>query len=173
MNPIVSDTISYLTSSELQEKLFEVKIVFIFFSVIFFGGIIYFLIKSSYLKVKFWEDMVEFFTYKRYGVQTIIEKWNKIVKRIEKGSESEFKLAIIEADDFLNETLEKRGYPGETFEERLKKVNKEQLPNKEEILEAHKIRNSIVYDPDYRLNLEGVRRTIAIYERAIRNLEVF
>lgn len=169
----MNDIISYLSSLELQEKLFEVKIVFIFFSLIFFGVIIYLLIKSSYLKVKFWQDAVEFFTYKRYGLEQIVKRWNKILKGMEKGSESDFKLAIIEADDFINETLQKKGYSGKTFEERIGQVKKTDLPNFEEVLEVHKIRNSVVHDPDYRLDLEQAKKIMETYDRAIRNLEAF
>lgn len=169
----INELISYIFSPELQEELFLVKIVFIFFSVIFFVVVILFLVNSSYLKYQFWQEVAEFFSWESYGLRKIAKRWKKIEKRIETGSESEYKLAIIEADDFLNEVLEKRNYSGETFEERVSQVEKVQIPNLEEILEVHKTRNSIVYDPDYKLDLDQAKKVLEIYEKAIKNIEAF
>jgi hypothetical protein len=55
--------------------------------------------------------------------------------------------------------------------ERLKKVKKTILPNLEEVLEAHKIKSNIVYDPAFRLTLEQAQKILAIYQRALSNLE--
>jgi len=169
----INELISYIFSPELQAELFLVKVVFIFFSVIFFVAVIFLLINSTYLKYQSWQEITEFFSWKAFGLRKITKRWEKIQKRIETGSESEYKLAIIEADDFLNEVLEKRGYPGKTFEERVEQVEKIQLPNSEEVLEVHKTRNSIVYDPDYKLDLDQAKKILEIYEKSIKNIEAF
>ena len=169
----INEFISYIFSPELQKELFLVKVVFIFFSVIFFVAVILFLVNSSYLKYQSWQEVAEFFSWKSYGLRRIAKRWKKIHRRIETGSESDYKLAIIEADDFLNEILEKRGYPGKTFEERVGQVEKIQLPNLEEVLEVHKTRNSIVYDPDYKLDLDQARKILEIYEQSIKGIEAF
>lgn len=166
----LQQTISYITSSELQRELFLLKIVFIFFSVVFLGGIIYFLVTSSYIKAHFWYDVIEFFAWKPYGFLKLINRWKKIKQRIEKGAEPEYKLAIIEADDFLNEILETKGYKGKNFEERIERVEKIDLPGREDIIKAHEVRNSVVYDPDFKLDLEQAREAISKYENAIRSL---
>jgi len=162
--------ISYITSPELQRQLFPLKVVFIFFSVVFLGGIIYFLLVSSYITSHFWYDVVEFFAWKPYGFLKLINRWKKIKQRIERGGEPEYKLAIIEADDFLNEVLETKGYKGKNFEERIEKVEESDLPSKEDIVKAHEVRNSVVYDPDFKLDLEQAREVISKYENAIRSL---
>lgn len=169
----IRDFILYIFSPELQEELFLIKIPFIFFSVVFFIIVVFLFINSSYLKYQSLLEVAEFLTWKSYGLRKIAKRWNRIQKRIETGAESEYKLAIIEADDFLNEILEKKAYSGETFEERVKQVEKVQLPNLEEILEAHEMRNSIVYDPDYKLDLEQARNILKIYEKGIKNIEAF
>lgn len=169
----IKELIIYIFSSELQEELFIVKLPFIFFSLIFFVAVIFLLVNSSYLKYQSLLETSEFLTWKSYGLRKIVKRWKKIQKRIETGSEPEYKLAIVEADDFLNEVLEKKAYSGETFEERVRQVEKIQLPNLEEILEMHEIRNSIVYDPDYRLDLDRAGKILNIYETAIKNIEAF
>jgi len=119
------------------------------------------------------QDMTEFLTYRPYGVKKIVKIWSKIKGRLESGSESEYKLAVIEADSILNDILERMGFKGETLGNRLKQVTTAILPSIEEVGEAHKIRNNIVHDPDYKLTLDQTQKALEIYERALRDLQVF
>lgn len=114
---------------------------------------------------------MEFFTFKPYGSKKIVKKWNKIKNRLNLPSESEHKLAIIEAEGLLDDIFKRIGFPGEVIGDRLKQITPLQLGNIEEIREAHKIRNNIVHDPDYRLSLEEAKKTFEIYEKALQNLE--
>lgn len=114
---------------------------------------------------------MEFFTFKPYGSKKIEKRWNKIKDRLNLSSESEHKLAIIEAESLLDDILKKIGFSGEVIGDRLKQITPLQLENIEEILEAHKIRNNIVHDPDYRLSLEEAKKAFEIYEKALINLE--
>lgn len=169
----IEEIINLIKSPELQRELLPAKIVFIFFSVAFFIGIIYLMFTSSYLQYQFIIDLRAFFTWQSASLQRIIKRWKKIQKRIETGSEHEYKLAIIEADDLFRDILEDKGFAGKTFEERIKQVEKTELPNLDEILEVHKIRNSIVYDPDYKLDFDRAKQVLGIYERGIKNVESF
>ena len=105
-----------------------------------------------------------------YGYRKITKKWAKIIRRLETGSESEFKLAVIEANDMLDTKLKTLGYEGKNLEERLKKISPVVLPNFEAIKETIEIRNNIVRNPDYILSLDEARKTLAIYEQALRDL---
>jgi len=129
------------------------------------------LLKTEWCKRLFLQDLVEFLSFKSYGLRKVSQTWKKIIKRLEKFSESETKLAIIEADDLLNEILERMGYSGETLGEKLKQLSEVILPNLDEVLEAHKIRSNIVHDPTYRLSSGEGRRVLKIYEKALLNLE--
>lgn len=164
---------SYLTSSELQRSLLPWKVTLIIFALFFLGGVIYFLIRTNYLKVIFWQDAIEIFTYRPYGVRKIIKTWRKITGRLESGVESEYKLAVIEADAVLDDTLKRIGYKGEDLEERLKELTSATLPNIDQVREAHQVRNSAVREPDFRLSLDQTKRVIEIYEQALRDLQAF
>jgi hypothetical protein len=164
--------ISFLLSPELQQKLFLAKVVFLFFSFVFFIAILYFLFKTSWFRRIIWQDLVEFLTYKPMKISKIEKIWAKIKKRIEKGSEAELKLAIIEADKLLDDLLKKMAIEGEILEDKLKKVTPEILPNVEQMREAHKIRNNIVFDPAYKLDREEAKKTLTIYEESFKSLGV-
>ncbi|MCH8741450.1 hypothetical protein IH779_00975 [Patescibacteria group bacterium] len=158
-------------SSQFQDISSIIRIVFGLIFLSLFILVIFLLKGSSYLKLLFWQDIMEFFTFKPYGSKKIEKRWNKIKDRLNLSSESEHKLAIIEAESLLDDILKKIGFSGEVIGDRLKQITPLQLENIEEILEAHKIRNNIVHDPDYRLSLEEAKKAFEIYEKALINLE--
>lgn len=167
----IKDFIYFISSPSIQETLFPAKVVFIFFTVFFFCAVIYFYINSSYIHYHFLQSFTDFISLQSFGVREINKRWKKIIKKTESGKESEYKLAIIEADDFLRQILEEKGTEEETFEE-LVNISKKIIPNFEDILSAHSIRNSIVYDSDYGLDLEKAKKILSYYENAIKNISV-
>ena len=168
----VKEFIYFISSPIIQEKLFAVKLVFIFFTVFFLAAVFYFYFNSTYLQYQFLQDTAEFFSWQPYGLRGINKRWNRIIKRTESGEESDYKFSLIEADEFLYQVLEERGFEGETFEELAEKAGRRIIPNFDEIMAAHIVRNSIVYDPDYKLEAEAAKRMLSTYESAIKNIAV-
>jgi len=166
----IKEFIYYISSSQIQDMLFPVKLIFVFFAISFLVFVIYFMINSSWLRYKFLEDVTEFFSWQAYGQQEISKQWDRIKKRTESGAESDYKLAIIDADDFLGETLDDRGYDGKDFEESIKKTGKLIAPILDDVLKAHEIRNSIVYDPDYKLSVDQAQKVLDTYESAVSSI---
>jgi hypothetical protein len=99
------------------------------------------------------------------------KKWNAILKKLETGDESNLKLAVIEADKILDDLLKKIGYQGENMGERLKQLTPAQIANLEALWQAHKLRNSIVHDPDFRLTRSQAENAIKIYQRTLEDLQ--
>jgi hypothetical protein len=165
-------SIEFLFSAEVKRALLLPKIIFGLLSLFFIVAMIYFVKTSGYFRIRLWQDVVEVFTARTYGVSRMVKKWEKIRERLDLASEYEHKLAIIEADEILNEILERMGYQGETLREKLKQVAPAQLPNIELLQEAHQIRNNIVHDPDYRLSVDQARKTLEVYEEALKSLQV-
>ncbi len=166
----IRDYVYFISSSELQSAFLPIKIVFILFTVFFFIALIYFYINSSYIRYKFIQDTVDFLSWRSYGLEGINKRWKKILKSIEGATEKEYKLAIIEADDFLLKILEDKGYRGETFEELVNSARLKIFPIYNDILSAHNTRDSIVYNPDFKLDPEMAKRTLDNYEKAIKNV---
>lgn len=101
------------------------------------------------------------------------KNWAKITARLKAELESEWKIAIIEADSILNDILMRMGFGGETLGERLDKLTAAFLSNLQQVREAHKVCNNIVHDPDYRVSLDEAKRVVGIYEQALRDLQAF
>lgn len=166
----ITDFIHFIDSPAIQDALFPIKLVFVLFTAFFFAAVMYFYINSSYIQYHFLQDTVEFLSWQPYGLRQINKRWQKIMKKVEGGSEDEYKLAIMEADEFLYKTLEDKGFDGETFEELLKSASSKIVPSYETILSAHGVRNSIVHDSDYKLNLESAKTILSNYEKAIKGV---
>lgn len=169
----ISNIGKYILSPELQQILLPTKIIFLAFSWLFLCLIFFGLFKTSWLKEALLQDLVHFFTCKPYARQRMVRTWKKIQAKLKRGSEAEYKLAIIEADRLLDRALKNKGYLGKDLPEKLKKVIAEDLPSREKVLEAHKVRNNIVEDPDFRVSLKQAKEILEIFERALRELEAF
>lgn len=167
----MENLIQFITSPSFSGWFLILKIIFIIFALLLFAFIIFALIRTTWLKRILLWDLSEILTYRPHGARKIVKQWAKITARLETGMESEAKLAVIEADSMLDDTLKRMGYGGETLGDRLKKLTSATIPNIAEVEEAHKTRNNIVHDPDYRLSLDEARKIIAIYEKALTDLQ--
>ena len=166
----IKDFIYFISSSQIQDMLFPVKIIFIFFTLFFLFFVIYFMLNSSWLQYKFLEDVTEFFSWQAYGQRQMQKQWDRIKKRIESGAESDYKLSIIDADDFLAEVLDNRGYDGKDFAECIEKAGRLITPILDDVLRAHEVRNYIVYNPDYKLSVAEAKKVLATYEAAAKGI---
>lgn len=172
MNININTIISYFLSPEIQQKFLWVKFGFLLFGFILLIAIVILILKTHYYQWLFVQDFWEFLTFRPFGAKRITKIWNKIARRLDTGLESEYKLAIVEADDMLDVSLKRMGYAGQTIEEKLEKLTSATLANIDDVYAVHKIRNNIVHNPDYRLSLEEARSTLDIYEKAFNSLQI-
>ncbi len=164
--------ISQYFNSPLFHNIVSIaKIVFIVISVLLFGFIIFGLVHTSWLRRLILEDFREFLTFRPYGVKKLYRQWQKVKQRLDTGLESEYKLAVMEADSVLDDILKKMGFAGETLGERLTKLTEATITNLPEVLEVHKTRNNIVHDPDFKLTLDETKRAMEAYEKALTDLQ--
>lgn len=164
--------ISYLLSPEIQQRILPVKGAFFLITIILGLAIFFLISRTHYFQWMFVQDYWEFFTFRPFGAKKITKIWNKILKRLDSGLESEYKLAIVEADDLLDASLKKMGYAGQGLAERLNKLTSASLANIDNIYEAHKMRNNIVHNPDYHFSLEEAKTTMGEYQKAFDSLQI-
>lgn len=99
------------------------------------------------------------------------QRWEQVKARLQKGDEANLKLAVIEADNLMDEILKRMGLPGNTFEERLEQIEVQEVKSVAQILEGHRTRNMIVHEPNFHLSQEEAEKTIADFEEALKELE--
>ena len=95
-------------------------------------------------------------------------KWDKVRKRLESGNESEYKVAIIEADNILDDLVKGLGYEGESFGERLQNMPDNEIEAKIDLVQAHEVRNKIIHDENFILSKEKAQETMENYENFLR-----
>jgi hypothetical protein len=94
------------------------------------------------------------------------DRMSGVLAHADSDSPADWKLAIIEADIILDDTLKQRGYAGNSLGERLKSVSPQQLSTLSDAWEAHKVRNRIAHDgADFVLTKRLAQETIARYQR--------
>lgn len=100
------------------------------------------------------------------------ETWERIRQNGYSEDESKWRLAIIEADIYMDKLLEKRGYTGETVSDKLKKITENQLASLQYAWEAHKVRNRIAHEgADFVLTFPETRRILLLFEVVFRELD--
>lgn len=97
--------------------------------------------------------------------------WNEILKHLDSVSENDLKFAIIEADKLIDDILKEKGYQGATISERLSWAKKE-IPSLEQLWQAHKLRNRIVHEANFRLTREETQKAIQSYEKALKEMKI-
>ncbi len=164
--------LDFIIHPVFEGPLATIRIVFILVALILLVLYIYFLLNTSWIKFRLTQNASEFFNYKAAEAQKSGKQWTRVNKRLNSGLESEYKLAVIEADSMLDDILQRMGYKGETLGDRLKSVPQDIVPDINAVWEAHKVRNNIVHDPDYKLALDTVKKTLATYEKTFVELGV-
>lgn len=100
-------------------------------------------------------------------------RWDIIQKRVSENSPESWRVAIIEADILLEETLTNAGYPGQTLGEKLKGANPRSFTTIQDAWEAHKVRNEIAHaGSDFVLTKKVAQETITRFERVFREFGV-
>lgn len=100
------------------------------------------------------------------------QKWEKIKVRILSDNPSEYKVAVIEADNMIDDIVGKLGYKGESLAEKLGNIPEGHLEHLDEIRDSHDIRNKIIHDEEFVLTREEAVRVIKNFEKLLYYLQV-
>ncbi len=149
------------------------KIFFILDAVAIIAFIIYTWFVTPWLKRLILWDIKEFFTFRPYITRKIDKDWVKILHRLDSDLETEYKLAVIEADLLLDDILKRMGTEGKNLAEKLDKLKPDALSNFLDVRAADQLYQNLVYDPSYRLTLVEAKKIVAVFEKALTDLEAF
>ena len=106
------------------------------------------------------------------GQSTKNRRWERILNYMESDSQTEWRLAILDADVILDQMLTKSGYHGDSTGEKLKQVEKSDFNTIDCAWEAHKIRNSIAHSgSDIILTKRMAKKTIDSYRQVFEEFE--
>lgn len=93
-------------------------------------------------------------------------RWAEIVRHMDSHTQSDWRMAVLEADILLGDMLTQMGYQGASIGEMLKQVDKTNFVTLDDAWKAHRIRNIIAHEgSSYELAREEAERVIRLYER--------
>ncbi len=169
---------SFFQGPEFKTSVTVFKVLFILITVIFVGLAIFLKAKAGFYAEKFMYYSYYFKKQKKpdqASALPLVELkayWQQLGMRLNVQNEAQWKLAVIEADNFFDHVLTLLGYQGESMGERLQKVLPEHLPNINEVWRVHKVRNSLVHDAAFRLSYNQARDVYDTYEKALKQLKI-
>ena len=152
------------------------SIIAIIISLLFFVGFVYAKIRYGELSDIEQAELRE--AERRWAEQhglseTKNSRWTEIQQHIIENSPQAWKIAIIEADILLEETLTNAGYVGVTIGEKLKSANTTSFTTLQDAWEAHKVRNQIAHQGgDFILTKKIAQETLTRFERVFREFGV-
>ena len=135
------------------------------------GATIFFMIRTGWIAVRV--DRVRDVILKtNLPKKRSIRAWRHVTVHFAQGDENSLKVAVIEADNLLDEALRLAGYRGVNLGERLKKITSAELPLIDEIWEAHKIRNRLAHESGFRLDRATAERALEVYQKVFQDLGI-
>lgn len=155
--------------SAINSVLSVFRGIFIFFLVLFICGIVYVIYELRKFRPNY--KLV-------YEGSTVFQKkltgthWKKIMERFNAGTESDWRLAIVEADSLVDEVFKKIGFAGETLGERISSITEQEVHSITELRDAHNVRNQLVHTPGYKLSKEDAERAMRHYQKVLEELEM-
>lgn len=99
-------------------------------------------------------------------------RWERVEEQLRSSNPSDWKVAILDADNILDEIVERMGYHGTTLGERMKMIEPSDFPYLDDAWKAHKTRNDIAHQggDEFTLTRSTAEQTINIYHRIFKEL---
>ena len=94
----------------------------------------------------------------------------KIENSLKKENEASYAMTIIEGDKLRDKALCEMGVPGRTMGDRLKKVGKEKFTELNAVWHAHKLRNQIAHETDFKPEFRQAQHALETYKQALKDL---
>lgn len=103
------------------------------------------------------------------GESATAKRWERIQAHAHSGKESDWRLAVLEADVLLDELVTNMGYRGDSLGERLKGVEKSDFTTVDKAWEAHAVRNKIAHEgAAFALSEREAKRVLSLYEEVFK-----
>lgn len=154
----------------LLPNLVWFKIAAVILSGLFAWGVIYIWKKVDYFNKKI-EQLMDKYHIGDVMRRQLLKKWKGIRKNISSAN-ADWKTAVSEADEMLNEILKMSGYLGMDMDKKFKLIKPEDLPSLAEVKNAHSLASRIAADPEAELAKEEAIAALKAYKKAFIELNL-
>ncbi len=156
-------------SVDFPVYLFWFKVIAGVLSVMFFIGIVLNISGLVRLRKKQLNELVKTFLTDVPEERNL--RWEKIKKYLDSNNPSDWKIAILEADNLIDDILKQAGFKGDTLGERLLKVKPQMLVSLPDLFRAHLVRNRVIHEgTTFELTKEKTLEVTDSYEKSLKEL---
>jgi len=104
---------------------------------------------------------------KRLKQDKFMDRWKQLQQRC--ADKSQWSLAIVEADELLNEALKKKKFKGKNMGERLVEAQRN-FSNNDAVWFGHKLRTKLEINPDLPLTKEDVQKALLGLRQGLKDI---
>jgi IMP dehydrogenase/GMP reductase len=155
----------------MTEILIYIKIFSFIVSLVLLCGIVYSIFRFRGIMQKMKKGAREAEAHVPEEKPENLKRWQEIVEKGKSLDENERKFALIEADTMIDKMLSMMGYTGENLGAKLKQVERGDIVSLDDMWEAHKVRNRIAHEADFKLGLDAAEIALLRFEKALKELE--
>ena len=105
------------------------------------------------------------------GIESVSQnqRWVSVLKNVSSDNDGDWKIAVIDADEMLNDLMTDLGFKGDSLGEKLKVADRDKFHSLSAAWEVHTIRNRIAHEGSaFTLTSREAKRVIALYEQIFR-----
>jgi len=147
------------------------RMVFIFLDVFFLVFFIFLIVKAWRFVPRYNEASTSERVY-TLGNVVLQERWESIIGRSKINSAESIRLAILDADNMVDELLSRMSLKGENMADRLENLSVDDFGSLSRLSSAHRIRNRIVHEPGFTISQEEAQKVIADYGSFLKEIGV-
>jgi hypothetical protein len=134
-----------------------ISIVFFFAAILIFAGVLFTVIMLT----KKGPSSLDVEKYRT--------RWMTIEQQLKRDETTSYPMCVMNADTLVDQALKDKGVSGTTMAERMKQMQ-QKWTNANAIWSAHKLRNQIAHEPDFRVDYDGARRALAAFKQALKDV---
>ena len=162
-------------------SLYEfIRTIFIIVDVLLLAFLVFLLVKGWKYRPNFNLGSEEEKIY-TLGTAILSERWESIMDRSKINSPESIKMAIIDADNLVDDLLERMGLgSGDGFAskekttasmaDKLENLSIDDFSTLNRLWAAHRVRNKIVHEPDFAISHEEAQRTLDDYASFLKEV---
>lgn len=101
-----------------------------------------------------------------------VKNWRKILRKLQSRNQTDWRDALLLADQMLDEILKMAGYEGKNLSERLNNISPAQISNIKNLRQVHQLTLRLKENPEYPLNKETTDEAVYEYRKAFEELRL-
>jgi len=139
-------------------------------SLVLFFAVFYNISQTLKLRRKHLREMLKYVL--EHESEHRISRWEKIKGYLESENVSDWKQAILDADNLVEDIFERVGYSGANLGQMILKIKPYQLESLPDLFRAHRVKNRIIKNAGgFEITKEKAEETIGLYEKVLTELE--